>query len=112
MFMQRKKFEWSMFTFLVPIILAVIGWGISVEVRMSKSDVLIDAKVAKMDSALDFSERVKHIEDMLLPLLVDWKVNQELKKLQSKPMAAVPDKVREDAKQWAELEIKKMHTER
>ena len=77
----HKKFEWSMLAFLAPFVLAVIGWGISVEVRMSTSNALIDTKVAKMDNALNFSDRVKHIEDLMLPLLVDWKVNQEMKKI-------------------------------
>ena len=99
---KPKKIDWTMWAVIVPAIFAVVSWAISVEVRSSRSDAASDArmtkletsvdsrvsklessmdtKLAKMDATLNIEKRVHNIEDLMTPVLVDWKVRQELKK--------------------------------
>ena len=91
-----------MWTVLVPVIFAAITWAISVEIRNSRMDSAVDSRISrmesmaeskvskmesvmetkfsKMDSALDLAQRVKTLEDLVVPMAVEWKVHMEMKK--------------------------------
>jgi hypothetical protein len=71
------KVDWQAAAVVVFIVAALIGWGVSVEVRLAQH-----AGVEMM------SQRIKNIEDLMTPVLVDWKVQQELKKYGMVPMVA------------------------
>ena len=55
----------------VGVITALISWGVSVEVR-----------IAKEAEALNLSNRVRAMEELMLPILIDWKTHVEVKKWQ------------------------------
>ena len=98
----------------VGVITALIGWGVSVENRL-----------AKEAEALNLSNRIRAMEELMLPMLIDWKTHKELKKWQqeniekvrgqvnrpggskpspTKPAAVdeVPDTVRQNVDKWAQ----------
>jgi hypothetical protein len=95
------KIDWGAAAVLVPTLLALLGWGISIEVRLSRQS-----------EAKELSTRIQNLETLMLPLLVDWKVEQELKKHAAEPPAPAPvlprisppkeERLRVDAKKWAE----------
>jgi hypothetical protein len=64
MTIKEFKVSWQAVTFGVPLILTVVvlvgGWVVSVETRLSVSD------------------RVDNLEELINPLLVEWKVQQRL----------------------------------
>ena len=49
----------------------------------------MEARMSKVDATSNLAKRVTQLEDALLPVLVDWKVEQEMKK-RLKEMALVP----------------------
>ena len=69
------KIDWQAAAVVVFIVAALIGWGVTVEVRM--------AQHAGVEA---LSQRIKNIEDLMTPVLVDWKVQQELRKYGIAPM--------------------------
>lgn len=69
------KVDWQAAAVVVFVVAALIGWGVSVEVRL--------AQHAGVET---LSQRIKNIEDLMTPVLVDWKVQLELKKYGIAPM--------------------------
>lgn len=87
-------------------IIAVLGWGWRVEHRMTT-----------IEAGQDLTQRVKSIEDALLPILVDWKVQKELaEKLGADSILPEPEKqkkaeIRRKSEDWANKQIKQMPIE-
>jgi len=109
------RVDWQAMAVVVFIIAGLVGWSISVEVRM-----------AQHATAEILSQRVKNIEDLMTPMLVDWRVQQELKKYDTtkkydlSKLGSIsnsgsgvlsvsstdnPAKIKEAAKKWAEKKI-------
>jgi len=109
---KRIAVDWQAITVIVFIIAGMIGWSISVEVR-----------IAQHASVETLSQRIKNIEDVMTPVLIDWKVQQELRKydvskkydltkLGSTGSLSLSgsdqhnsEKIKEAAKKWAEKKI-------
>ena len=97
----RRRINWTTVGVITPVILAIVGWGISIESRLGK-----------YESSLELSQRVKNLEDAMLPLLVDWKVEQELKKRLPEPpkpvstTAKLTDDVKKKADSWARSQLR------
>ena len=100
------KINWS----IVGPMLAVLVWVGSMEYRLGK-----------VNSTLDVSQRVKNIEDLMVPLLVEFKVQEALGKMQlpahvehteppvidPPPILPYPQsQIREESQKWAEDRIK------
>lgn len=66
------KLDWQALTFVVTLILGMVGWGVSVEVRLSQN---------QNQSIDSIKRRLKEVEDNMLPLLVDAKVRERLKEM-------------------------------
>lgn len=115
------KVNWTVIGILAPILGALIAWAISIEVRLNQ-----------YQDSLELSDRVSNLERLLLPVLVDWKVEQELKKVAKlerpnpvrvaphQPESSIPDtvgvvpksvkpvlpKMQKDAEDWAQEAIR------
>lgn len=70
-----KKIDLAIY---VGVITALISWGVSVEVR-----------IAKEAEALNLSNRVRAMEELMLPMLIDWKTHVEVKKWQEENIKKV-----------------------
>jgi hypothetical protein len=110
------KVDWQAAAVVVFIVAALIGWGVSVEVRL--------AQHAGVET---LSQRIKNIEDLMTPVLVDWKVQQELRKygvmVAPTPMSPTPSpdppvlpvvpgppkrsqsEIEKDAQKWAKEQV-------
>lgn len=66
----RPILDWQAMGVIVALIVGVVGWGVSVEVR-----------IAQQSNVESVTKRIKNLEELLVPMLVDWKVNEELEKL-------------------------------
>lgn len=94
---------------MFAVICSVIGWGVSVESRL-----------AQHAEALNLSNRIRALEELMLPMLIDWKTHKELRKWQKEnidkirgqvtagdesPVVStpekVPDAVRRNVDDWA-----------
>lgn len=51
---------------IVLVLITVVGWAISLEVRLA--------------NATDYNSRLKNLEELMLPIMVDWKVRKEMEK--------------------------------
>jgi hypothetical protein len=93
--MKLGSFNLGMLETLVIVLIAVIAWGVSVEVRLSNHNT--------MQSIL---KRMENLETLLTPVLVDWKVQKELEKRGIKEPPECErkhlPKMRKDAETWAD----------
>lgn len=109
-----NKLRWDIVALVVPVLLALIAWGSSVESRLTKHDVTVD-----------LSNRVKNLEDNMVPLLVEYKVAERIKEFENKqkeesskkvaplPMMMKPPSrasLEKDAKKWAESQIRQSNS--
>jgi hypothetical protein len=103
------KIDWQAVAVIFACLMTVLGWGVSVEVRM-----------ANYNTIHDVHDRLKIIEDNLQILLIDMKVREELDKkgisMHDKPELdpnSDAGKEKEDmlhsAKKWAESQLLKVH---
>jgi len=105
-----KKTNWPAVGVVVVVLLAWIGWENSQEKR-----------IADFHTAADLSERVQNLENLLVPLLVEFKVQQALAERAPEPPVVEPipiepdvhippreqpAAVREEAEKWANERIK------
>ena len=84
---------------VITLILGLIGWGWNVERRMTK-----------VESTTNLAHRVENLENALLPILVDYKVQSELsKRAPVLPEALVKKeevaKIRKESEKWAKERI-------
>jgi len=64
-----KRINWTAIAAIVALITSILTWVISVEVRF-----------ARQEDINSVTQRIVNIEKLMTPMLVDWKVKQELKK--------------------------------
>ena len=64
------KINWTIVAILVPVVLMIIGWGYSIE-----------SSLAVVSSSVDLSNRVAILEELVTPLIIDYKVEQTLKNM-------------------------------
>ena len=67
--------NWGALEIAVILAIAIIGWAVSMEVRLSK--------------ATDVNARIKNIEELMYPMLVEWEVEQRMKKSGIRPEAGL-----------------------
>ena len=72
------EINWAALSILIVILLSVVGWCTSIEVRL-----------AQQAETINLSNRVTNIEDLLFPMLVDWKTHQKIKEWQEKNINAI-----------------------
>jgi hypothetical protein len=70
------------YTIIISLAIAVVSWGVSVESRFSK-----------YEEALNLSNRVRAMEELLLPMLIDWKTHKEVKKWQEENIKKIEKEV-------------------
>jgi hypothetical protein len=90
---RRRRIDWQAISVAVFLFITVIGWGVSIEVRM-----------AQHTSYENLIDRVENIETNMLPVLVDYKV----RKILEDEGYSVDEKevVHAQAKKWAETQLK------
>jgi hypothetical protein len=67
--------------------------------------------MTSVESKGDLATRIEHLENAMLPVLVDYRVKEELAK--RAPEAAVkPPEVVKEAEKWAEDQIPNIHQNR
>ena len=118
---STKRINWTAIAAVVALITSVLTWVISVEVRF-----------AKQSDINSVTQRIENIEQLLTPVLVDWKVKEELKKYGvfhtvPAPMAMPPgegnpsveptplptfDKLEDRAKRWADNAVQQRPLEK
>jgi hypothetical protein len=64
---DQRKFDWDVLKIIAPLLIALVGWCISIEVRL------------KGTSIDNLTRRIETIETVMVPLLVEHKVNDILK---------------------------------
>ena len=84
---------------IIMLILGLVGWGWNVERRMTK-----------MEASSSLSQRVENLENALLPILVDFKVKEELTKLSPVPQPVLAKKedianIKKGSEKWAKEQI-------
>ena len=85
---------------IVAVICTILGWGWNVERRMTT-----------IEAGQDITLRVKSLEDALLPILVDWKVQNVLAEKLAKrdadddPAPVMEDEIRKESEDWAKEQI-------
>lgn len=118
------KNPWAAIGVIVPLLAVVVGWAWSVEGRLGT-----------YQTTLDVSDRVKNLETLLVPLLVEYKVQERMKELSGNtgmgfsgpPMPPPPpsisygdgvraeppaeyippeEEIREEAREWANEQMK------
>lgn len=118
----RRRINWSPIQIAVPLILALLGWGVTVEVRLSKSDSIGDLshKVDRLERVL--GERISNLENALMPVLVEYRLSQLVKGRNdslSKEVPALPHmtarptitfddappKAKKEAENWARSQL-------
>ena len=73
---------------LLVLITSVVGWGVSVESRL-----------AAQAESLQLSNRVRAMEELMLPLLIDWKTHKELEKWKQKNIDKIKGQVDKSEKE-------------
>ena len=69
--------DWGFVSVVVAILIVIIGWGVSVEVRMAQH-----ASLNTVQESVDaIGSRTQNIEKLLLPIIVDYKVRKELENM-------------------------------
>ena len=89
------KANWSIVAVAVTLMLAGLSWGVSIEYR-----------ILCTQSALDLNDRVRNLETLLTPLLIEYKVDKALREVTPRipilhPPQPVENKARREAEVWA-----------
>ncbi len=109
-----NKVNWPVVQTLVTILLILIGWGISVEVRLSKSDSIGDVSKRVESYEQTTINRISNLENALMPVLVEYKLGLLLKEKAPalppvppapSPTSMVVPKARKDAENWARSQL-------
>ena len=86
------KINISLLAIIVTILISMFGWMVSVEVRMSQNR-----------SLQEFGTRLQTLENNILPLLVEYKV-QEILKTKQPTTRSIPT-VKREARTWADRQM-------
>ena len=114
------KIDWSFIGVIVAILIVVVGWGVSVEVRMSshasvqsveQEQKQLESRIAMRQTAEDTRDaaadaRMANLEKLLVPVIVDYRVRKELEAAKSSHSVKIPD-IDKAAKKWADEEIQR-----
>jgi|GEM_PF-4405330 len=126
--MKFNWLDWGFVAIVVSLLIVVISWGVSVEIRMTQH-----ASIDRVQESVDtVASRIQNIEKLLLPVIVDYKVRKELEDRAAKTTTSIfsespvnpapapsirsvkpvkpttakkPDDVEHRAQKWAEQEI-------
>ncbi len=121
---EDSNINWSAISVMATFVIIIISWSISVEVRLSAHQA---STIKNLNTTIEsLNQRVKNIEDLMTPMLVDWKVKEELRKLGIRrssltppsatpaplpplppvpPSTEPPKEIKESAQKWAESQI-------
>jgi prefoldin subunit 5 len=113
------KIDWGFISVVFAILIVSIGWGVSVEIRMSQQ-----ASMKTIQESVDaLVSRTQNIEKLLIPVIVDYKVRKEVEEKIAKikhhaptlspvpapavslPVVSQTPEMINDAKRWAEDRI-------
>lgn len=114
------KIDWSIVSFIASLLIVVISWGVSVEVRMTRH---VSIQTVE-DSVEVLTVRVANLEQLLVPIIVNYRVQEELKKVDTSASSESPrkpvlieakpgepisrtKKILEDATRWTHQELEK-----
>ena len=75
---------------IFTVVIAVATWGWNVERRMTM-----------VESAGKLNKRIENVENALMPILVEFKVKEELEKREMVTPHFKPPEITEEAKKWA-----------
>jgi len=125
--MKFNWLDWGFVAIVVSLLIVVISWGVSVEIRMTQH-----ASIDRVQESVDtVASRIQNIEKLLLPVIVDYKVRKELEDRAARAAASIseypinpapapsirsikpvkpttakkPDDLEHRAQKWAEQEI-------
>jgi len=65
-----RKINWSIVAVIAPIVMCIFGWAYSIESRLSS-----------VSSTADLSNRVALLEELITPLIIEYRVTEKLKEL-------------------------------
>ena len=86
------KINTALLAIIVTLLMCMFSWVISVELRLSQAFTL-----------QEYGTRLKTLEDNMMPLLIEFKVQEILKTKTIKPTAIPAAKL--DARRWAETQM-------
>jgi hypothetical protein len=101
------KINWAAVAVVAAMVGGIAGWCVTVENRLGS-----------YSKAMELSERVKNIEDLMLPILVEYETRKRINghshdhpHVETIPIPAIPepdewDDVRQEASDWA---VEEMH---
>lgn len=77
---MRNNIDWGFVSVIVAVLIVAVGWGVSVEIRMSQH-----ASFNTIQESIDtLVSRIQNIERLLIPVIVDYRVRKEVEEKMSK----------------------------
>ena len=110
------RIDWGFISVISAILIVSIGWGVSVEIRMSQH-----ASMKNIQESVDtLVSRTQNIEKLLVPVIVDYRVRKEVEEKIAKfkhhspsptsapslPNVTQTPEMINNAKMWAEDRIR------
>lgn len=86
-----NKIDWNIVSIILSILIVTVGWGVSVEIRMAQH-----ASMNDLEESIDhLTTRVSNLEELLIPIIVDYRVQKEVEITKKKetippPMPPMP----------------------
>jgi hypothetical protein len=116
-----NKINWSAVSVLLAILIVVIGWGVSVEIRISSHASIesvsdeqkkLETRISNRQIAEDTRDaaadaRMSNLEKLLVPIIVDYRVRKELEAAKALNRSIKTPEVNKEAKKWADEEIQR-----
>jgi hypothetical protein len=91
------KINWDILAVVVSLLVIIVGWGVSVELRMAQHSTIqsIEASVVSVKGSIDaLATRVQNIEKLLTPVIVDHRVQKELERLKAEGLKGMDTEIR------------------
>ena len=113
------RIDWGFISVVFAILIVSVGWGVSVEIRMSQQ-----VSIKNIQESVDaLVSRTQNIEKLLVPVIVDYRVRKEVEEKMSKikhppvpspvptsapslPVVTQTPEMINNAKRWAEDRIR------
>jgi hypothetical protein len=91
---------------LSPLLLALLAWGTSIEVRL-RGTVSIENLSSKIDRVEDhLVSRIDRTEDMMRPLLVEYKVAKIMEDQKKRNTRPDPKAASAEGEKWAKAQMR------
>ena len=115
-----ERVNWSFVSVVLAVLIVVIGWGVSVEIRISahasiesvaEEQKKLETRISNRQTTEDARDaasdaRMSNLEKLLVPVIVDYRVRKELEAAKASHSVKVPE-VDKEAKKWVDKEIEK-----